>query len=85
MKSNLYGNVTVLPFLTKPQPNNPLAYPIVSPLDKRRSWVICDYLTTVAVSRLQLPGDPVVPRVKQDDFNKIMALVRDRLPRSDLV
>ena len=66
-------------------PNNPMAYSIVSPLDGQRSWVICDYLTTVAVSRLQLPGDPVVPRVKQDDFNKIMALVRCGLPRSDFV
>ena len=28
-----------------------MAYPIIESLDRQRAWVICDYLTTVAVSR----------------------------------
>ncbi len=53
--STLHGNVTVLPITTKPQPGNRMAQPIGIP-DMQRSWVICDCLTTVAVSRLHLPG-----------------------------
>lgn len=78
----LHGNVTVLPFTTKSQPDNPMGYPMVSPLDGQRVWVICDYLTTVAVSRLHMPGR-VVPRIGQDDFNRIVALALQGLPRPD--
>ena len=78
-KARLYGNVTVLPFTTKSQPDNPAAYPLVSPLDGQRSWVICDYLATVAVSRLHLPGR-MVPRVEPDDFNRIVELAKRWLP-----
>ena len=81
-KSTLYGKVTVLPFTTKSQPDNPMAYPVVSPLDGQRAWVVCDYLTTVAVSRLHIPGR-VVPRVEQEDFNRIVALALRGLPRPD--
>lgn len=78
----LHGNVTVLPFTTKSQPDNPMAYPMASPLDRQRVWVICDYLTTVAVSRLHMP-DRVVPRIGQGDFNRIVALALQGLPRPD--
>ncbi len=81
-RSKLHGRVTVLPFTTKSQPDNPSAYPIISPLDGRRAWVICDYLTTVAVSRLHIPGR-VVPRVERVDFNRIVALALLELPRPD--
>ena len=80
--STLFGSVTVLPFTTKSQTDNRMAHSIVSPLDKRRSWEFCDYLTSVAVSRLHLPG-PAVPRVGRDDCNKIVALGQKGLPRSD--
>ncbi len=76
-----YGNVTVLPLTTKSQPDNRMAYPIDIP-SMQRSWVICDYPTTVAVSRLHLPGR-VALRIGQADFNKIVALVLKRLPRPD--
>ena len=78
----LHGNATVLPFTTKSQPDNPMAYPMVSPLDGQRVWVICDYLTTVAVSRLHMPGR-VVPRIGQDDFNRIVGLALQGLPHPD--
>lgn len=34
-RSTLYGRVTVLPFTTKSQPDNPQAVPVISPLDGR--------------------------------------------------
>ena len=77
--SRLHGSVTVLPFTTKSQPDNPMAYPMVSPLDGRRTWVICNYLTTIAVSRLHLPGH-AVPQVERDDFGRIVDLVWEALP-----
>ncbi len=80
--AKLHGSVTVLPFTTKSQPDNPLAYPLASPIDGQRTWVICDYLTTVAVSRLHMPGR-AVPRIGQDDFNRIAALALQGLPRPD--
>ena len=79
--STLHGKVTVLPLTTKSQPDNRMAYPIDIP-NMQRSWVICDYLTTVAVSRLHLPGR-VALRIGQEDFNKIVALVLKGLPRPD--
>ncbi len=79
--SKLHGCVTVLPLTTKSQPDNHMAYPIKIP-DMRISWVICDYLTTVAVSRLHL-SENYAKRVKQDDFNKIVDLARKNLPHPD--
>lgn len=80
--AKLYGSVTVLPFTTKSQPDNPLAYSLTSPLDETRSWVICNYLTTVAVSRLHMPGR-AAPRIQLEDFNEIVALALKELPRPD--
>ncbi len=80
-RAKLHGNVTVLPLTTKSQPDNRMAYPIDIP-NMQLSWVICDYLATVAVSRLHLTGR-VALRVGQDDFNKIVALVLKGLPRPD--
>ena len=80
--AQLFGNVTVLPFSTKAQPDNPMAYAVRSPIDGKQAWVICDYLTTVAVSRLSPPGR-VVPRIGQVDFNRIVERVLSALPRPD--
>ena len=80
--SQLYGKVTVLPFSTKAQPDNPMAYPVRSPIDEQQAWVICDYPTTVAVSRLGPPGRNV-PRIAQDDFNRIVARLLGTLPRPE--
>ncbi|WP_455476881.1 type II toxin-antitoxin system PemK/MazF family toxin [Bartonella sp. B41] len=74
-----YGNVTVLPFTTKSQPNNPAAYSLQSPIENRKAWIICDYVTTISVSRLSCSH--TVPRVPQEDFDKIVALMLKYLPR----
>ena len=72
-RATLYRRVTVLPFTTKSQPDSPHVYFVVSPLDGQRAWVVCDYLTTMAVSRLYI-SRKAVPRLKQDDFNQIVTL-----------
>ena len=81
-KARLHGNVTVLPITTKSQPDNLSAYPVISPLDGQRTWVVCDHLTTVAVSRLHMPGR-TVPRLEREDFSRIVALALRGLPRPD--
>ncbi|WP_051039086.1 type II toxin-antitoxin system PemK/MazF family toxin [Bartonella australis] len=77
--AHLYDNVTVLPLTTKPQPDNAIAYPIYSPLDGKQAWVICDYITTVSVSRLSASG--YIPRLPENDFNKVLTLMLRNLPR----
>jgi mRNA interferase MazF len=78
-KATLYGRITALPLSSKSQPDNPYAYRIVSPIDGKDTWVICDYLISLAVSRLS-PPDRVIPRVDEDDFNKIIELAYSLLP-----
>lgn len=80
--ATLNGAVLVLPFTTKSQPDNPMAFPMASPITGKKSWVICDYLTTVAVSRLHMPGR-AVPRISQEDFNRIIGIALQNLPRPD--
>ncbi|WP_375614479.1 type II toxin-antitoxin system PemK/MazF family toxin [Bartonella sp. AC535YNZD] len=76
--AKLYGNVTVLPFSTKSQPNNPAAYPIQSPIENKKAWIICNYVTTVSVSRLSCSR--TVPRLSCEDFHKVVALMLKYLP-----
>ncbi|MCY4151542.1 MAG: type II toxin-antitoxin system PemK/MazF family toxin [Aestuariivita sp.] len=80
--STLNGKVTLLPFSTKSQPDNPNAYPLNSPLEGNRAWVICDSLTTLAVSRLHMPGK-TVPRLEKEVFTNIVKLALGVLPRPD--
>ena len=79
-KVKLHGCVIVLLLTTKSQPDNPMACPIINPVNKRQSWVICDHPTTVAVSRLHLPGRTML-RMEEDDFKKIVDLMWKILPR----
>ncbi len=81
-QSTLHGTVTVLPFSSKSQPDNPKAVSMKSPIDGRLSWVICNYPTTVAVSRLSAPRREI-PRVDQKSFNRIIGLMLEGLPRSE--
>jgi len=79
--SSLHGHVTVLPFSTKSQPDNPTAYPVISPVDGRKTWIICNYITTVAVSRLTLPNRGFA-RLSENDFDKVVSLMLQYLPRA---
>ncbi|MCZ2328848.1 type II toxin-antitoxin system PemK/MazF family toxin [Bartonella sp. F02] len=77
--ARLHGNVTVLPFTTKSQPSNPAAYPLQSPIENKKSWIICNYVTTVSVSRLS--ASHYVPRLPKEDFDKVVAIMHKYLPR----
>ncbi|MCY4151353.1 MAG: type II toxin-antitoxin system PemK/MazF family toxin [Aestuariivita sp.] len=79
--AKLHGNVTVLPLTTKPQPDNPMAFPIINPANNQRSWVICDYPITLALRRLWPPGVSAVPRVEKEIFDRIVALMWKLLPQ----
>lgn len=83
--ARLYGNVTVLPITTAPQPDNPMAHPIISPINGLPAAVICDYITTVAVSRLSPPDwrGKGIPRVSDADFIAALKLAFGNLPDPD--
>lgn len=78
--AKLYGNVTVLPFSTKSQPNNPAAYPLQSPIEHKKAWIICNYVTTVSVSRLSCSHSGA-PRLSEEEFHKVISLMLKYLPR----
>ena len=78
-KSNRHGVVTVVPVTTAPQDDNRFAVRIVSPFTGRCVWVICNHVTTVAVSRLEAHRSSA-PRVRQDDFTRIVEKVLGNLP-----
>nr|WP_019221189.1 hypothetical protein [Bartonella senegalensis] len=69
----------VLPFTTKSQRNNPAAYPIQSPIEHKKAWIICNYVTTVCVNRSSCSH--TMPRVSEEEFHKIVALMLKYLPR----
>ncbi|MCZ2203681.1 type II toxin-antitoxin system PemK/MazF family toxin [Bartonella sp. A5(2022)] len=79
--AKLHRNVTILPLTTQSQADNPAAYPIQSPINNKKSWVICDYITTVSVSRLSAPSH--IKRLSKKEFNKIIALMHKHLPREN--
>ncbi|MBL4746248.1 MAG: type II toxin-antitoxin system PemK/MazF family toxin [Flavobacteriaceae bacterium] len=76
----LSGVATVVPITTNPQEGNKWAFPMKSSFNNKNSWAICDKITTVAVSRLT-PDKPVIMRVPEEEFNEILALVLDWLPK----
>ena len=78
--AKFHGLVTVVPLSTLPQQDNPMAVPIASPFDPTKTaWVVCDYLTTVATSRLTQDKSGV-PLVGQGDFDQIVKRVMACLP-----
>ena len=79
-RNTLHGAVTVIPCSTQTQAANAWAFPLRTTIDGRAAWAICDKLTTVAVSRL-LPDKTGVPRMPEDEFNELLALVLQWLPR----
>ena len=71
----------VVPLTTKPQTTDRFSVKIISPFDSRiEAWVVCNHVTTVAVSRLRA-NKSVICRVSQDDFTKIVEKVFAGLPR----
>ena len=77
--SQLYGAVTAVPCSTQEQKSK-YAYPLRTTIDGRAAWAICDKITTVAVSRL-LPDKDGIKRLPDDEFNEMLNLVLDCLPK----
>jgi mRNA interferase MazF len=79
-KHTLHGVATVIPCSTRPQPNNPWAFPLRTTIDGKAAWAICDKLTTIAISRL-LPDKSGIPRMPEDEFHELLQLVMRWLPQ----
>jgi mRNA interferase MazF len=79
-KNTLHGAVTVIPCSTQAQPGNTFAFPLETTIDGRAAWAICDKPTTVAVSRL-VPDKDGIKRMPEEEFNGILALVLNWLPK----
>ncbi|MGO7987204.1 type II toxin-antitoxin system PemK/MazF family toxin [Rhizobium leguminosarum] len=72
----LRGKVTVLPCTTdEDNAKNPaaieLSAEVQAKIDGKRTWVVCDHLTTVATSRLDNVSN-TPPRVKGDELTAIL-------------
>jgi mRNA interferase MazF len=78
-KNTLFGCVSVVPCSSQDQLGNPWAFKLTTTIDDGPSWAICDKLTTVAVSRLS-PPKSAIPRLPEDEFHGMLALVLKWLP-----
>ena len=77
-RTTLKGVVTVVPLTSREQTDLRASVPVCSPIDGRDAWVICNHVTTVAVSRLL----PVARRrivIPAPKYSEIMAKVMDSL------
>lgn len=79
-RNTLHGATTVIPCSTQTQLENKWAFPLRTTIDGRAAWAICDKPTTVAVSRL-VPDKNGIARMPQDEFEAMLALVLDWLPK----
>lgn len=79
-RNHLSGCVTVLPCTSLDQTGNPWAVPLTTTMDDRPSWVVCDKIASVAVSRLaSAPGK--IPRLSADEFRPVLQRLQDWLPK----
>ncbi|WP_161596946.1 type II toxin-antitoxin system PemK/MazF family toxin [Rhizobium glycinendophyticum] len=74
--ATLHGKVTILPMTTdEDNASNinaiELSAEVQSKIDNKRTWVICDHLTTIATSRLDNVST-TPPRVKGDELTAIL-------------
>jgi mRNA interferase MazF len=80
-KNRLYGPCTVVPTSTDPQIDNRWAHKLSIPIDAGRdSWAVCNQPSTVSPSRLSAFPSPI-PRVPEADFNGILGLLLNWLPK----
>jgi len=80
-KIKLYDKVTILPFSTKDQIENKNAINLGNVLQNNQdSWVICDYILTISVGRLQ-PFNKKILRLPEDKFDQVIELMLSILPK----
>ena len=72
----------VIPTSTHPQDGNKWAYRLKMELVKgKTSWVVCNHISTIATSRLELFNDGRI-RVPEDEFGEIVRLLQTCLPQN---
>ena len=80
----LKGSSLVVPVSTDTQEGNKWAFKlpayITDKIEGRESWAIWDHLVTVSNSRLRQMGGGSL-KLKDGDFNALLALVLDCLPK----
>ena len=77
--SKLHGTVTVIPCSTQAQKDDRHSFPLMTTIDGRAAWAVCDKITTVAVSRL-VPDKDGIKRLKEAEFNEMLEIVLNQLP-----
>jgi mRNA interferase MazF len=83
-KNTLYGPVLVLPTSTDPQEGESAKWAHLLSVKcdgNRQSWVVCNHLYTVSPSRLEPFKGPAIPRLSEDEFNKILEIAMKWLPK----
>lgn len=78
--AHYYGTVTILPLTSADQSGNPAAFRLDPSVTGEECWVLCDKITTVAVSRL-VPNKGGEMRMPHEVFNRMLARVLDQLPK----
>ena len=76
--ARLTGSVTVIPCSTQAQTSK-WAFPLHTTIDGKAAWAICNYPTTIAVSRL-IPHKSQIIRMPEGEFNDMLSLIHSYLP-----
>ncbi|MCY4148273.1 MAG: type II toxin-antitoxin system PemK/MazF family toxin [Gammaproteobacteria bacterium] len=76
----LRGVVTVVPMTSKVQYDPRFSIMVRSPVDGRDAWIICNHVTTVAISRL-LPINKR-SRISEKEYQDVMDKVAENLARA---
>ncbi|MBB1249973.1 type II toxin-antitoxin system PemK/MazF family toxin [Rhizobium sp. G21] len=79
-RNTLFGTVVVVPCSSLQDQDPRKATLLKTTIDGRIGWAICDKPTTVAISRL-VPDKSGIPRLPEEEFNEVLKMVLDWLPR----
>lgn len=83
-KNTLHGVALVVPTSTDPQEGESAKWAhklSFQPDGARDSWVVCNHLYTVTTKRLEPLFGTKVPRLAEEEFNKILALIQTWMPK----
>jgi len=76
----LYGSVVIVPCSSAVQMEPKKVVQLETSIDGKASWAVCDKPTTVAVSRLFI-GEKGIIRLSEAEFNRVLKLVLELLPK----
>lgn len=78
--ATLGGVVTIVPITSKKQDNPHFSVRIRSPIDGRNAWIVCNHVTTMAVSRL-LPVHKK-PLISKEEYQDVIEKIVGNLARA---